>query len=77
MAAIPPFHEEPPVGTNNATPVPSASHQQSAHQPHAEDQPGDQPAGPAAAPPPQQVQQSPPLPADWSPVAPNAPADAP
>jgi hypothetical protein len=77
MAAIPPFHEEPPVGTNNATPVPSASHQQRADQPAPADQPADQPEGPAAAPPPRQAPQSPPLPADWSPVAPGAPADAP
>ena len=77
MAAIPPFHDEPPVGTNNATPVPTASHQQDPGQPQPAEQAAEQPVGPAAAPAPQQVQQTPPLPADWSPVAPSAPADAP
>jgi len=73
MAAIPPFHEEPPVGTNNAGATPTASSMEKDD----ETQPAEEPAGPASAPAPHQVQQSPPLPADWSPVAPSAPADAP
>jgi hypothetical protein len=73
MAAIPPFHEEPPVGTNNAGATPTASSMEQ----NRERPPDEVPAGPAAAPTPHQVEQRPPLPADWSPVAPSAPADAP
>ena len=54
MAAIPPFHEDPPVGTNNVAPAPSPD-----QDPNARDLP------PASA-----AEQSSSLPADWSPVTP-------
>ena len=58
MAAIPPIHEDPPVGTNNIVAPPDAD-----RAPDAQQQPSTQP-----------VEQSPALPADWSPVA-SSPSD--
>jgi hypothetical protein len=54
MAAIPPFHEDPPVGTNNLVPPPGLDKDVRAEEG-------------APAPP---VDQQPSLPADWSPVDP-------
>ena len=69
MAAIPPFHEDPPVGTNNLVPPPGLDRDLAAEQ------------SPSAPP----AEQAPSLPADWSPVDPapaedpglQSPADAP
>ena len=65
MAAIPPMHEEPPVGTSNLVPPPAPDRDPDAQE---------APAAGAPAPP---VEQPPPLPADWSPVAPSPAEDFP
>src|SRR3712207_1091484 len=58
MAAIPPFHEDPPVGTNNVVPAPGP-----------DVGPDDKEASPPQPGP--QAAQSSALPADWSPVTPS------
>jgi hypothetical protein len=67
MAAIPPLHEEPPVGTEGLTLREAPDHGPGVQEP---------PTGPPAAPGGEPVPQTPPLPADWSPVDP-APAEDP
>ena len=61
MAAIPPLHEDPPIGTGNIIP-PATPDVAPGEQPPSPPQPGPQPG-----------LASPSLPADWSPVSPSAP----